>query len=151
MVTIFGFRHANPRCDRENRLLAIAPIAALLLGCIALVDENAARATPANRPDAKFLYARCAACHAVDSNRNMTGPTLRGVVGRAPGIAAGFNYSPAMRKLGGKWTRERLDAFLAAPQKFAPGTRMAFSGLKKAEDRAAIIAFLASSSGPARK
>lgn len=76
----------------------------------------------------------------------MTGPTLLGVIGRATASSPGFNYSPALKKLGGKWTPERIDAFLQGPQRFAPGTRMAFSGLRKPEDRAAIIAYLKSTS-----
>ncbi len=44
--------------------------------------------------------------------------------------------------MGGEWSYEALDAFLAKPKKFAPGTKMTFAGLKKPGDRANVIGFL---------
>lgn len=92
------------------------------------------------------VFERCSACHTADSSANMTGPSLAGVVGRVPGAAPGYRYSAAVKKLGGRWTPERLDAWLAGPQQLAPGTSMAFSGLRKPADRAAAICFLQSKS-----
>src|ERR1700722_12157978 len=59
----------------------------------------------------KSLYeAKCSACHSVDANR--TGPLHRGVVGRPVASVPGFTYSPALQRLGGVWTPERLDLWL---------------------------------------
>ncbi|HEX6858679.1 MAG TPA: cytochrome c family protein [Caulobacteraceae bacterium] len=94
----------------------------------------------------KAVAAKCASCHSFDpSGANGTGPGLYGVVGRKPGTHPGFNYSTAMVEHGakvGKWDYEDLGEFLKAPQKHIPGTKMTFVGLKKPEDRIAIIAYL---------
>ena len=65
---------------------------------------------------------RCAACHALDSNK--LGPMLGGVVGRRAGAAAGYNYSAALKAADLIWSKTSLDAWLADPQKFVPGAKM---------------------------
>ncbi|MBC7506510.1 MAG: cytochrome c family protein, partial [Sandarakinorhabdus sp.] len=64
------------------------------------------------------------------------------VVGRHSGIAPGYKYSAANLKSGVNWTEPTLYAYLEAPMKFMPGTKMAFAGLKKPQDRADVIAYL---------
>lgn len=97
-------------------------------------------------PDAgRRLFARCAACHA---NRpgaaDRNGPNLAGIVGRSPGQGSrSFAYSYALRNAGGIWTRARLDAWLADPQRTVPGTTMPPPGLTDPLDRADLIAYLA--------
>lgn len=75
-----------------------------------------------------------------------TGPNLHGVVGRKIGSVKGFRYSKAMKKADFVWDEERLDAYLANPRKYLPKNRMSFPGLKKAKDRADVIAYLKSMS-----
>jgi cytochrome c len=45
---------------------------------------------------------------------------------------------------GGKavWDYDHLSGFLTAPKAYVKGTAMGFGGLKKVEDRAALIAYL---------
>ena len=89
------------------------------------------------------VFKKCGSCHKLDGGKS-TGPFLNGVVGRAKGSAAGFEYSEAMLGVAGEsWTPENLFGFLENPKKYLPGTKMAFNGLPKPEDRANIIAFLA--------
>ena len=89
------------------------------------------------------VFAKCKACHKVDGNDG-TGPHLNGVVGRAKAAAAGFGYSDALKAMASEsWTPENLEAFLANPKGYMPGTKMAFAGLPKVEDRANVIAWLA--------
>jgi cytochrome c len=68
---------------------------------------------------------------------------LWGVVGRPVGSHAGFAYSPAMKAHGGSWTYDQLFEFLASPARDVPGTKMSFAGLRRPEDRAAVIRYLA--------
>lgn len=88
------------------------------------------------------VFAKCKACHKLDGT-NATGPHLDGVVGRAEASVADFAYSDALKGLGDTWTPEHLDAFLASPKAYAPGTKMSFAGLPKVQDRANLIAYLA--------
>ncbi len=89
----------------------------------------------------KKAYAACAACHAVVANKNGVGPSLFGIAGKAAGSAPGFKYSDAM-KAAGKWTPEKLDAFLTDPKKTVPGNKMPFAGVKDAKRRADIVAYI---------
>jgi len=89
----------------------------------------------------KSAFAICAMCHSDLPGKNGIGPSLFGVVGRDAGSAPGFKYSEAM-KTAGKWTPERLDAFIAAPKAVVPGTAMPFGGVKDAAKRADIVAYL---------
>lgn len=97
-------------------------------------------------PDAAAVKP-CQACHTFEEGGpNRVGPNLHGVVGRPVASAPGFGYSDVLKGAGGNWTDERLDGFLADPKAAAPGTKMSFAGVKKAEDRAAVIAYLRSQS-----
>ncbi len=93
------------------------------------------------------VFSKCKACHKIEPGVNATGPSLYGIVGRPVAAAEGFGYSGALSGLGGEWTPERLNEFLANPKAFAPGTKMTFSGLKKIQDRANLIAYLDSLDG----
>lgn len=104
-------------------------------------------ATPALADDdmtalGEKVYKKCKACHALEPGKKKLGPSLAGLYGATAGMVDGFAYSPAMKKSGVVWNDETLDAFLAKPRKFMPKSRMSFQGLKKEEDRAAIIALM---------
>ncbi len=88
------------------------------------------------------VFKKCTACHKLEDGANGTGPTLYNVVGRPVASVAGFGYSAALTGLGGDWTAEALDGFLAKPSGFASGTSMSFAGLKKQSDRVNLIAYL---------
>ena len=94
------------------------------------------------------VFRKCKACHQVGAEaRHRVGPTLNGVVNAAVGKAEGFRYSKVMVRAGQDglfWSEDELDAYLASPRKYLKGNRMNFSGLKKPEDRTAVIEYLKS-------
>lgn len=96
--------------------------------------------------DGKRVAAKCASCHTFDrGGPKKTGPNLWNVVGGPFAHASDFSYSPAFQRAraeGRVWTDEELAKYLESPQKYLPGTMMSFVGLKKPEERAAMIAYL---------
>jgi cytochrome c len=88
------------------------------------------------------VFNQCKACHVTAKGQNRVGPSLHAVVGRKSGSVAGFNYSKANKESNVTWDEATLFKYLEAPMKFMPGTKMAFGGLKKPEDRANVIAYL---------
>lgn len=90
-------------------------------------------------------YARaCAACHSFEKGGpNKVGPNLYGIVGNKHAHAEGFAYSKAIEAMHDKaWDYEELNHFLYNPRTYAPGTKMAFAGIKSDTDRANVIAWL---------
>jgi cytochrome c len=120
----------------------------------AVVNQAPAEAVPAevkaisyasltgNAAKGEVVFGQCKACHVAEAGKNRIGPSLWAVVGRTSGRIADFNYSKANKDSGVIWTEDVLYKYLEAPQKFLPGTRMAFGGLKKPQDRADVIAYL---------
>lgn len=92
------------------------------------------------------VFKKCKSCHQVgDGAKNRTGPMLNGVVGATIGQVEGFKYSNDMAALGEagrSWTAEDLNAFLEKPKDFLKKTKMSFAGLRKEEDRLAVIEYL---------
>ena len=118
---------------------------AVLVATFALAPLNAAFAE-ASAGDAargvKLFKQRCGLCHSVaPDGAAKPGPSLKGVVNRKAGQAAGFNYSPALKTAKITWTPPKLERYLAAPSKAVPGTFMMAAVASPAE-RADIIAYL---------
>jgi cytochrome c len=108
----------------------------------AILAGMATSATAAPSGQAVFEQ-RCAICHALQPAPGKMGPPLAGVVGRKAGTVAGFAYSSALKASGVTWTADTLDAFVKAPGKTVPGTKMLL-GAPDAEQRAAVIQYLGS-------
>jgi cytochrome c len=86
---------------------------------------------------------KCLTCHSLDKDGpNKIGPALWGVVGRAAGTHEGFAYSDAMKNSGKTWSLQELDAYLTEPKAVVPGNKMSFVGVKKPEERAALLRWL---------
>ncbi|MGH6899360.1 MAG: c-type cytochrome [Geminicoccaceae bacterium] len=75
------------------------------------------------------------------------GPICSACSGAPWASAPDFDFSDALEELPARgddtWTRATLDAFITAPEDFAPGTTMTFVGMPDPKERAAVIACLA--------
>ncbi len=90
----------------------------------------------------KAVFEQCAACHALDGTGDYDGPTLKGVIGRKAGSLEDYRYSAAMKRSDVVWDAVTLDEYVADPQAFIPGNRMAFAGISDKTQRDDLIAFL---------
>ncbi|WP_419722948.1 c-type cytochrome [Sphingobium aquiterrae] len=119
--------------DHAARLRAAGPrptLAALLK--VASVDAGAGK------------FGQCLACHSIGKGAlDLAGPNLHGILGKPVGGASpNYGYTYALSAAGGRWDDARMDAWIAAPMRFAPGTKMTFAGVPDPLDRADIIAYL---------
>ncbi len=97
----------------------------------------------ANYARGRRTFKLCQSCHTVTADgQNLVGPKLYGVFGRQIGSVEGFSYSNAVSDADFIWTPELLDEWLTSPRNFLPGNKMSFSGVRKPEDRLAVIAYL---------
>ena len=94
------------------------------------------------------VFRKCKACHQVGASaKNRTGPALHNIVGAPVGAVADFKYSKVFKSKADEglvWDAAALDAFLEKPKAWAKGTKMNFAGLKKEDDRSAVIEYLKS-------
>jgi cytochrome c len=91
------------------------------------------------------VFRKCQSCHdASAGGPNKVGPNLHDIVGAPIGDHNGFHASDSLKAVGGAWTYDELDKWLNDPRSVAPKTLMSFAGLKKEEDRAAVIKYLMS-------
>ena len=97
----------------------------------------------ASAADGKKVFKKCAACHSITKGGgNKIGPALWGVLGRQAGLVTNYKYSKAMAAHGKSWSFEEMNGFLIKPKDWIKGTKMAFVGLKKETDRAAVILYM---------
>jgi cytochrome c len=88
------------------------------------------------------VFVACKTCHAIEPGKNMIGPSLHGLQGRAAGSVAGYNYSAANKGSGIVWTNEKMFQYLENPQRVIPGTKMTYTGVKDPQKRADLVAYL---------
>ncbi|HEX2117158.1 MAG TPA: cytochrome c family protein [Alphaproteobacteria bacterium] len=116
----------------------------LIAAAAVLLSSNVAMAAGDAAEGEKVFKRSCGSCHvATKDGPKRLGPTLFGIVGRQAGTVEGFRYSEANKNSKLTWTPEVLDQYLVDPKKMIPGTTMAFAGLKKDDERANVVAYLA--------
>jgi cytochrome c len=118
-----------------------ALFAGVALGCLGSVAWAQDSGNPAR--GARYYNQACAACHSLQPDRNMTGPSLARLWGRKAGTLASFHrYSSALKSSDVTWNEQSLDPWLADPAHMIPGNRMTFPGIKDSQPRADLIAYL---------
>lgn len=134
----------DPAATEPNEPIAAAPEKT---GAPGKAPAPTPTPTPTSTPVAvaePAAFRQCAVCHSTERGaKHRIGPNLFGVVGRAAGSSDGYAYSPALAGSGLTWNAQTLDAYLEAPAKLVPGTKMMFPGQKDPEKRKEIIDFLA--------
>ncbi|MCW3474566.1 c-type cytochrome [Limobrevibacterium gyesilva] len=128
----------HERPSRATLTWLTTAVSATLL--LAVIDPAAAADPAAGR---SVFQSQCSICHAVQAGRNMTGPTLFGIVGRKTGTVPGYTYSEGNKNANATWDQATLDKYLTAPRAAMPGTKMTYGGLKDDTKRADLIAYLA--------
>jgi cytochrome c2 len=117
-------------------------------GRIILWTEDAAIVSvkPATGTSRELLFAtQCGGCHKLEGSAHMFGPDLRNVYGRKVASAEGYlDYSPALKRVSGRWDEKKLNKFLENPQAMVPGTSMPFAGITDPVARAGVVAYLKS-------
>jgi cytochrome c len=95
------------------------------------------------------VFRACVACHTLSPGEgNKAGPTLYGIFGRRIATLPGYNFSPALKKLDIVWTPETVSKlFEIGPEHYTPGTKMPEQTIGSAEDRKALVEFLAKTTG----
>jgi cytochrome c len=114
----------------------------VISGLMAVLATGSAVAAGNDPVHGKTVFARCVACHDLNTGATRLGPSLKGVIGRKSGSVTGFAYSPALKGSNLVWNAATLDQFLTSPMKYVPGSRMPFAGLPNVQDRADLIAYL---------
>jgi cytochrome c len=122
--------------------IIVAALLTLLIGSyVALSEGNSARG--------QRVFAACAACHSLQPDQNMTGPSLAGLWNRRAGSLASFSrYSPALQSANIVWNDKTLDDWFTDPQHLVPGNEMTFAGITDARQRADLLAFLKEATQP---
>ena len=109
------------------------------------VEEHLAdpRYAEADLDNGELLTNACRACHTLGpGQKHGIGPNLHGFFGQPAARHADFEYSEALKASGIVWTPAALEAWLALPTRFLPGTIMPFAGFKGESDRRDLVAYL---------
>ncbi len=118
-----------------------------VLGVSAMLSPT--HAAGGNTARGQRIFGACAACHSLEPNRNMTGPSLAELWNRKAGTLPSFmRYSPAVKSSGVVWNEKTLDEWITDPQHLIPGNVMTFDGIKNSQQRVDLLAFLKSATQP---
>ena len=114
------------------------------IGVTIVLGFGAAPAIAQDAAKGEKIFKRCTVCHTTEAGgKHKIGPNLNGIFGRKIATVDSFKrYSKAFRESDIVWDEENIKALVEAPRKFIPKTKMSFAGLRKAQDREDLIAYL---------
>lgn len=116
---------------------------------VAVLSFSSLHAQQGNAVRGERNFRACAACHSLERDRNMTGPSLADLWGRKAGTLPSFDrFSDALKASGLTWDDRTLDQWLTDPQHFVPGNEMPFAGIKEAPARADLLVYLKEATKP---
>ncbi len=128
---------------KREKFMKTGNLVAMGVG-LALTMVSATAMAEGDPAKGEKVFKKCQACHTIEEGgKNKIGPNLFGVVGREAAKVEGFKYSSAMADSGLTWDEATLDQYLTKPRSFLKGTKMSFAGIKKEDQRADLIAYLA--------
>src|SRR5216684_3280380 len=136
-------RHAaGDQPDQGRSVMNRIPAVAIAMLTLTVLPYRA-MAEPGSATRGERMYRACIACHSLEPNRNMTGPSLAEIWNRKSGSLPSFpRYSTALKSAGIIWNDDTLDEWIKDPQHFIPENTMTFPGMKDAGQRADLLAFL---------
>lgn len=92
----------------------------------------------------KFAKKNCATCHNFDlPEQNKIGPSLALLFDRKIASVNEYKYSKSLKEKSESWNSENLYFFLEKPKEWAPGTKMAYKGIKNQDDLINLIKYIA--------
>jgi cytochrome c len=124
----------TPRSIRSNKEQIMKKL--LVSALVVIASSAAASAALAQDAEAgKASFNKCLACHAIGEDaKNKVGPELNGLDGRKSGTVPDYNYSDANKNSGITWNEASFKEYIKDPKAKVPGTKMAFSGIKKEQE-----------------
>src|SRR5438874_683415 len=132
----------------ESMYRFAAVLAGTLAGALLVASANA---ETVSSDRGQRVFGACAACHSLEPNRNMTGPSLAELWDRKAGTLPSFHrYSAPLKSSGLVWNDKTLDEWLKDPQHLVPGNTMTFQGIGNDQQRADLLAFLKDATRPGR-
>jgi cytochrome c len=116
---------------------------------LTLISAASFAADEGNAERGRRVFGACAACHSLQPDKNLSGPSLADLWDRQAGGLKSFSrYSDALKSSGIIWDNTSLDAWLANPRAFIPDNDMTFRGISDAGARADLLAFLKEATKP---
>src|SRR5712691_8758786 len=144
-----GGKFVSGQVWMEAMMKRLSPMALATLGVsLTMSPALAAEGNPAR---GQRVFNACVACHSLEPNRNMTGPSLAELWNRRAGGLPSFpRYSPALKSAGIIWNDDTLDEWIKDPQHFIAGNTMTFPGIRNSRQRADLLAYLKDATRPGR-
>lgn len=150
IVTLIGDGLISPRVDLTKKSYPITIKEMVVSSSSAAqkpLEPISQKLNTANIDNGEKVFKKCMQCHSIEQGKNLIGPSLWHVVGRAIASLTDYAYSSAIKeKSADHWDVENLNIFLHKPSAYIKGTKMTFAGLENEQERIDVIGFLSQKS-----